>query len=101
MNQVSSNRPEARAHIYISGRVQGVGFRFHTQQQAHGLGVTGWVRNLWDGRVEAIFEGRKTQVERAVAWCNRGAPSGHVDRVELHWERPTGEFSSFSIRHSS
>jgi len=86
-----------RAHVFVSGRVQGVNFRWYTQQKADELGLTGWVRNLWDGRVEAVFEGEKKAVQRAVDWCHVGAPSARVDDVEVGYEEPTGEFSRFHI----
>lgn len=87
----------ARAHVFISGRVQGVNFRWYTQRQAQELGLAGWVRNLWDGRVEAIFEGKEKAVGRAVDWCRVGPPSARVDDVEVNYEEPTGEFSRFRI----
>lgn len=87
----------ARAHVYISGRVQGVNFRWYTQRQAQILGLTGWVRNLWDGRVEAVFEGDEAAVQRAVNWCHNGPPSARVDEVEVKYEEPTGEFRGFQI----
>jgi len=86
-----------RAHVFISGYVQGVNFRWYTQRKAEEQGVTGWVRNLWDGRVEAIFEGEVRAVQRAVDWCHMGAPSARVDHVEVVYEKPTGEFSRFRI----
>ena len=86
-----------RAHVFITGRVQGVNFRWYTQRTARELGLTGWVRNLWDGRVEAIFEGGEKVVKRAVDWCHAGAPSARVDHVEVSYEEPTGEFSRFRI----
>lgn len=88
-----------RAHVFVTGRVQGVGFRVHTQMQAQSLGLTGWVRNVWDGRVEAVFEGPAAAVQRAVDWCRRGAPAAHVTNVEVREEPATGEFRSFGIRH--
>ncbi len=87
----------ARAHVFVSGRVQGVNFRWYTQRKARELGLTGWVRNLWDGRVEAVFEGEEGAVRRVVGWCHVGAPSSRVDRVEAQHEEPTGEFSRFRI----
>ena len=87
-----------RAHLYISGRVQGVNFRYYTRQQARSLGVKGWVRNLIDGRVEAVFEGDGVSVESMVDWCHHGPRGAWVDRVEVQWEDPTGEFSGFEIR---
>ena len=88
-----------RAHVFVSGRVQGVNFRWYTQQKAQELGLTGWVRNLWDGRVEAIFEGEKKVVQRAVDWCHVGAPSARVEDVQVSYEEPSGDFSRFRISH--
>ena len=92
-----TEKENKRAHLYISGRVQGVNFRYYTRQQARSLGVKGWVRNLIDGRVEAVIEGDAISVERMVDWCHHGPSGAWVDTVELHWEDPTGEFSSFEI----
>lgn len=90
--------PEKRVHVFVSGRVQGVSFRIYTRRHAQQIGVTGWVKNRWDGRVEAIFEGPEHAVNRAVAWCHDGSPDAHVDAVEVKSEPPTGEFRSFTIR---
>lgn len=87
----------ARAHVYISGRVHGVGFRYSTMQMAQLLDLTGWVRNLWDGRVEAVFEGPADKVEQAVAWCWRGPRPARVEHVEVSAEAPTGEFKFFRV----
>ena len=86
-----------RAHVFVSGRVQGVNFRWYTQRKAQELELTGWVRNVWDGRVEAMFEGEEKAVQRAVDWCYVGAPSARVDQVEVNYEGATGEFSHFRI----
>lgn len=86
-----------RAHVYISGRVQGVSFRWNTQHRAQQLDLTGWVRNLWDGRVEAVFEGDEPAVQQAVAWCHHGDRPARVDQVDVRYEQPTGEFRSFRI----
>jgi acylphosphatase len=88
---------QMRTHVYISGRVQGVSFRWNTQYRAQELGLTGWVRNLWDGRVEAVFEGEEETVRKMVDWCHHGAQPAHVDRVEVKYEQPSGEFRSFRI----
>ena len=85
--------------VLISGRVQGVFFRVFTRDAAIQRGVTGWVRNLVDGRVEAAFEGREEQVDQMVAWCQEGSPGSRVDRVETHQEPYQGEFTSFEIRY--
>ena len=92
-----SEKKQVRAHVYISGRVQGVSFRWNTQHQAQQLGLTGWVKNLWDGRVEAVFEGEEPAVRQAVAWCHKGDRPARVDNVEVHYGQPTGEFRSFRI----
>jgi acylphosphatase len=77
--------------------VQGVNFRWFTQRKAQQLGLTGWVRNLWDGRVEAVFEGAENPVRQAVSWCHTGEQPARVDNVEITYGRPTGEFNSFRI----
>lgn len=87
-----------RAHVYVSGRVQGVFFRANTRRLALKLGVTGWVRNLPDGRVEAVFEGEEGKVREIVDWCRRGPPGAIVSRIEVYWEPYVGEFRSFTIR---
>lgn len=68
-------------HVYISGKVQGVYFRESTKEQALKLGVSGWVRNLPDGRVEALFRGEAGQVQRMLEWCWQGPPASRVDNV--------------------
>ncbi len=88
-----------RAHVFISGRVQGVNFRVFTRDQARQTGVMGWVRNLNDGRVEAVFEGSNAAVRRMVSWCYSGPPYAAVERVEIQWEDPTGKEGSFSIQY--
>jgi len=87
-----------RVHVYVSGIVQGVFFRYHTQERALEMGVDGWVRNLPDGRVEAVFEGEDRAVDQMVAFCRRGPPGAHVTKVELHEEIWTGEFKGFSVK---
>jgi acylphosphatase len=88
---------KARAHVYVSGRVQGVFFRAETANVARRLGVDGWVRNLPDDRVEAIFEGEKENVEKAVEFCRRGPPGAYVKDLEVKWEDWKGEFQGFGI----
>ena len=94
---MSNQEKLTRAHVYIAGRVQGVGFRWNTQAMAQRLGVTGWVRNLWDGRVEAVFEGKEDAVSQAVSWCHRGERPARVDDIEINYQNYTGEFRSFRI----
>ncbi len=90
--------PKVRAHVYISGRVQGVFFRDSTRHLARRYGVTGWVRNLPDGRVEALFEGEKDAVQRLIDWCYQGPPGARVDRVDVEWQEYTGAFADFMVR---
>lgn len=88
-----------RAHVYVSGRVQGVFFRYETKSLADRLGVKGWVRNLPDGRVEAVFEGKEEMVGKMIDFCKRGPPGARVTDVRVEWEDYKGEFDRFSIRH--
>jgi acylphosphatase len=85
-----------RAHLLISGRVQGVWFRADTREMAERLGIKGWVRNLSDGRLEAIFEGNDNAIKKMIEWCRRGPPLARVRKVEIEWEEPEG-FDRFKI----
>jgi acylphosphatase len=87
---------KARVHVFVSGRVQGVFFRQKTKQQAQSLGVNGWVRNLQDGKVEAVFEGEEAAVKALVEYCHHGPSSARVDKVEVNYENYVGEFSDFA-----
>jgi len=80
-----------RAHVYVSGRVQGVYYRASTRDAARERGVDGWVKNLDDGRVEAVFEGSGDAVEGMVEWCHTGSPAANVDEVEVEYGDPQGE----------
>ncbi|NHN40842.1 acylphosphatase [Halorubellus sp. JP-L1] len=86
-----------RAHVYVSGRVQGVYFRATTRDTAREHGVDGWVRNLDDGRVEAVFEGDRDDVEAMVEFCHEGSPAANVAGVDVEWSDPEGE-DGFEIR---
>ena len=88
---------QARAHVWVAGMVQGVYFRQNTRREAQRHGLRGWVRNLGDGRVEAVLEGERGAVETVVAWCRHGPPEAHVDRVEVEWEQPEGSLTGFDI----
>lgn len=88
---------KARAHAYVSGRVQGVFFRSSVADLAESLGVAGWVRNLSDGRVETLLEGEKESVEKVVEFCRRGPPGAHVRDFEVKWEQWRNEFPDFRI----
>jgi acylphosphatase len=86
-----------RVRVVVSGRVQGVFYRATCAEQARRLGVGGWVRNLPDGRVEAVFEGADAAVDAMVAWCREGPPYARVEDVEVHAEDPRGE-AGFRVR---
>ena len=88
-----------RAHVWIKGRVQGVFFRAYTRDAALKEMVTGWVRNLSDGRVEAVFEGDGEKVDEMVAWCRDGSPLSRVDHIEVQEEAYQGEFEDFGINY--
>ena len=88
-----------RAHLFVTGRVQGVFFRLETKHNADRHDVKGWVRNLPDGRVEALFEGEKHAVETLIAFCRQGPSGAEVAKIELTWQTYTGEFDRFKVKH--
>jgi len=90
-------RADTRVHVYVSGTVQGVFFRATTRDEARDAGVDGWVRNLDDGRVEAVFEGAEDAVERMVEFCHEGSPTADVTDVDVEYEEPEG-LDGFRIR---
>lgn len=90
---------KTRAHVIISGLVQGVFFRYETRMRAQSLGLTGWAMNRSDGRVEAVFEGNKDALETIVRWCHRGPSGAVVDNVDVEWGNYTGEFNGFSVKY--
>jgi acylphosphatase len=87
-----------RAHVFVTGRVQGVFFRSETQDEAQSHGVTGFVKNLRDGRVEAVFEGEEANVKDLVEFCRKGPRGARVTGFSLSWEPWTGKFNDFEIR---
>jgi len=89
---------KVRAHIFVSGRVQGVFFRSETKYEAKKRGVRGWIRNIPDGRVEAVFEGEEESVKRLIEFCKRGPRGARVTSVDVLWESYTGEFVNFEVR---
>jgi len=88
-----------RAHIFVSGRVQGVFFRAGAQTRAKKIGVYGFARNLPDARVEIIAEGEKENVEKLINWLKRGSLFAKVKGVEVIWEEHRGEFGGFEIKY--
>jgi acylphosphatase len=87
-----------RAHVHVSGQVQGVFFRDSTREKAEQLGLTGWVRNLPDGRVEALFEGPSEKVREMVRWCKEGPSHAGVENVNSEFEASQGDLRGFEVR---
>jgi acylphosphatase len=94
---VQSNDQE-RAHVRISGQVQGVFFRDSTRQKAEELGLAGWVKNLSDGSVEAVFEGPSAKVREMVGWCEEGPRNASVEDVDSDFETSGGDLQGFEVR---
>jgi acylphosphatase len=84
-----------RAHLYVSGIVQGVFFRAHTTNVGRSLGLSGWVKNLIDGRVEIVAEGARQRIDKLISWCQKGPPAAKVEGVEVVYERPLGDMTEF------
>lgn len=91
---------KVRAHIFVSGRVQGVFFRVETRYEAMRRNIAGWVRNTSGGRVEAIFEGEREDVEKLIDFCRKGPSGARVTKIDAQWEEYSGEFKDFKIRRS-
>lgn len=89
----------ARAHLYITGRVQGVFYRAFTRDVAQRCGLCGWVRNLPDGSVEAVLEGLRSDIEMTIRNCHEGPPGAHVDKINVDWEGYQGNLKGFEIRY--
>ncbi len=86
-----------RRHVIIAGRVQGVGFRANTKKTAALLGLTGWVKNMPNGEVEAVFEGDEPSVKAMLDWCHQGPSLARVSHVESHEEPFSGAYATFDI----
>ncbi len=99
MLPVEAKMKKRRVQVRITGRVQGVFFRAYTRDAAEQIGVAGWVRNLPDGSVEAIFEGDAIKIDAMIEWCHEGSPLGRVERVEVLEEVYAGDFDRFTISH--
>lgn len=93
-----ANDDRERAHVYISGDVQGVFFRGSTRQKANELDLNGWVKNMPDGRVEALFEGASSAVREMIDWCKEGPSPATVEDVDAEHEQPEEDLSGFEIR---
>jgi len=92
-------KPEARLHAVVHGRVQGVNFRYYTVRNAQALGLTGWVANRWDSTVETVAEGGREALTQFQDFLHRGPPSAMVQRVDVAWEAPAGQFRHFGVRY--
>ena len=99
LDQNNNNQNKIRANIVVKGKVQGVYFRQNAQRICNEYGITGWVQNLEDGSVEATLEGNKNSVEDAISWFRVGPPNAHVERIELSYNRFSGEFQDFKINY--
>lgn len=88
-----------RAHVIVRGLVQGVFFRAHTRVKAKELGIRGWVKNLPDGKVEAIFEGERDKVQEIIEWAREGPPAAQVKGLDLEWQEHQEEFDNFDIKY--
>ena len=86
-----------RLHLWISGKVQGVFFRAHTEKMAHSLNLKGWVKNLPDSRVETVAEGEEADLKKFLDWCHHGPPAARVTKVDIQWAEATGEFKAFEV----
>ena len=102
MNQKPISEDQlVRAHVWVKGRVQGVGFRAHVEYHARMIGdLTGWVRNVGYDTVEAIIEGKRTKVDLLIEKLKEGPRSSRVDESRVKWENPTGEFREFGVKRS-
>lgn len=89
----------ARIHVFVSGKVQGVFFRQNTKNKSQQLDLKGWVKNLSDGRVEAVFEGEKEKIEQMINWLKKGPFLAKVENLEIEWQDYRGEFQEFEIRY--
>jgi acylphosphatase len=90
---------QARLQAIVHGRVQGVNFRYYTQQRARDLRLTGYVRNLWDGTVEVVAEGQHSDLEEMLAFLRVGPRAAFVTQVDTRWSGPTGSFGRFEVRY--
>lgn len=88
-----------KAHVFIDGRVQGVFYRASAYSEARLLNIKGWVKNCLDGGVEAIFEGKKEDVDKMINWCHKGPPGALVKEVKVTWEKSDGMYEDFSINY--
>ena len=94
------NTELVRAHIWVKGRVQNVGFRAHVEYNGYQIGVKGWVRNVGYDTVEAVAEGTREKIDRFIEMMKTGPSGSSVDESKVEWENPAGEFKNFYVKHS-
>jgi acylphosphatase len=99
MSEEQQLEEKARLQAVVEGVVQGVNFRYYTVRKARSLGLTGWVANRWDGKVEAVAEGRREDLEEFLAFLHKGSPSAVVSRVVPRWGKATGKFHDFRVHY--
>ncbi|MCC6543916.1 MAG: acylphosphatase [Nitrospirae bacterium] len=92
---------KSRVHLFINGTVQGVNYRDSARQVAQSLGITGYVRNLHDGRVELVAEGEKDSVDTLIKWCRKGPPAALVVSIDIEYENHKDEFDLFCVKRSN
>lgn len=98
---MSISRTSERVRLVIRGRVQGVSYRAHAAEQATGLQLFGWVRNLRGGEVELVAEGPREALDALIAWCRKGPPAARVDSVDIEFSAANREFSDFRVRRDT
>jgi acylphosphatase len=91
----------ARLHATVHGKVQGVNFRYFVSENARRLGLTGWVRNRFNGTVEVLAEGKRENLDVLIKYLHKGSKSSHVTKVDHEWQEASGEFNSFRVRMTS
>lgn len=89
---------EARIHVLVSGKVQGVFFRANTRHVASQMGLKGYVKNLQDGSVEVVAEGRKNVLDDFIEFCKKGPKGSEIENVDVRWDKPKNEFKAFDVR---
>lgn len=92
---------EKNLHATISGRVQGVGFRYFVQVKANTIAITGWVRNRWDGTVEVMAQGERKNLESFLSAIRKGPSGANVTNIEVEWLEQDGEFTDFRVRRTT
>jgi len=90
---------KSRSHIFVSGKVQGVFLRQNNRKKAAEFRLSGFVRNLQNGKVEAVFEGKKEKIEKIIQWIKKGPETAQIENIEIDWKNYQGEFKNFEIRY--